>query len=974
VGHNGDGTLDITGAGAEITVSNLLSFGANGTFAAVAGASIHMTGANFENQSTNETELAGLANLELIFEGGPADTDDVEVACEDKGVVTQGYVDNFALGKLTVGGADIGMVRLVDNTDNGNRGGTGGNAEALYVDRLELGAGSVLDLNNLHLYWRSGFVDNGGTILNGEVIQVQEGTIYVDDDAPNDPGPGDPTVSDPDEDGSPEHPFDAIQEGIDATNNGDEALVLDGTYTGPGNKNLDFNGKAITVRSENGPDNCTIDCEGSSEDQHRGFYFHSGETDTSVVDGFTIQNGYVGSGSPDAGRGGGIYCCFYSSPTITNCTITGNSAGWDGGGIWCHGSSLTITNCTITDNTADYWAGGIYCSFYSSPTITNCTITANTGDHGGGGILCDDDYNSRPKITNCTITGNSTDYWNGDGGGIFCLGSGSRPKITNSTITGNTANDDGGVYCEGGSPTITNCILWENMPQEIYVYSGVPVVTYSDIEGGWPGEGNIDADPLFVCHPDTCVTADFHLRWGSPCIDAGDTNTIGLPEFDFEGEPRIMDGDSNGVAIVDMGVDEFPGYQALDHDVAITDVTPSDSVVTQGDSTSINVTVENQGDYTETFNVTTYYSRIIPNGDFEKDTTGTEKDDISEWNYDIVVHQGNPPTGDNLQIVDDYYFKGDKSVYSYLQTTSVSPSLGDSRVSQYLSTEEPVSTTADYISLWIGGDGYTTSSRYAWHIALILTDGSDTYEEILRCHCWGNNEGCTPNDYDYYDATETGADGNTWKRYTRSIPDGLDKSNLTVKVRHRQHSWDLTQASSWYRLDNIYFSDSEDNPLTDIETKTVSNLSPEKDTTLTFVWNTTGVAPGGYVISAYAHPVPGEIDTADNTYIDDVVIVVETYAEDRREASIPVVFTLAQNYPNPFNPITEIEYALPKDCWVKLEVYNILGQRVARLVDGQQKAGYKSIRWDAGSFSSGIYFYRLKAGDFVETRKMVLIR
>jgi len=89
---------------------------------------------------------------------------------------------------------------------------------------------------------------------------------------------------------------------------------------------------------------------------------------------------------------------------------------------------------------------------------------------------------------------------------------------------------------------------------------------------------------------------------------------------------------------------------------------------------------------------------------------------------------------------------------------------------------------------------------------------------------------------------------------------------------------------------------------------------------------------------------------------------------------LPTEFSLSQNYPNPFNSTTLIKYSLPKDCHVNLGTYNILGQKVASLVDGKQRAGYKIARWDASSFSSGIYFYRLQAGNFVQTRKMVLIR
>ena len=91
-------------------------------------------------------------------------------------------------------------------------------------------------------------------------------------------------------------------------------------------------------------------------------------------------------------------------------------------------------------------------------------------------------------------------------------------------------------------------------------------------------------------------------------------------------------------------------------------------------------------------------------------------------------------------------------------------------------------------------------------------------------------------------------------------------------------------------------------------------------------------------------------------------------------ASVPRAFALDQNYPNPFNPVTNIEYSLPHSGDVTLIIYNLRGQEVARLIDGGQVAGNHSVTWDASNFASGIYFYRLQAGDFIQTKKMVLLK
>lgn len=107
--------------------------------------------------------------------------------------------------------------------------------------------------------------------------------------------------------------------------------------------------------------------------------------------------------------------------------------------------------------------------------------------------------------------------------------------------------------------------------------------------------------------------------------------------------------------------------------------------------------------------------------------------------------------------------------------------------------------------------------------------------------------------------------------------------------------------------------------------------------------------------------------------------VVATDVEEEKQVAVPKEFSLSQNYPNPFNPHTVIEYALPKESKVKIVVYNILGQKVRVLKDEIEKEGYKRVIWDgrddSGSeVASGIYFYRIVAGDFVKAKKMMMVK
>jgi predicted outer membrane repeat protein len=249
-----------------------------------------------------------------------------------------------------------------------------------------------------------------------------------------------------------------IQGAIDHVLDEGNVIVADGIYTGEGNRDIDFRGKAITVRSENGPDTCIIDCNGTEADPHRGFHFHKGEDANSILNGFTITNGYA-SGNY-AGGGGGAVICEHSSPLINNCIIPNNLAEHSGGGIACwEQSRATITNCTFIHNIAKY--GGGMLTKDSNTTILNCIFTNNYaegsqyGQSSGGGMYAS---GGSPILTGCTFNGNAAYH---TGGGMRIQGS--SPKLTDCTFSNNSAKDYGaGIANYFSQPSITSCIFAGN--------------------------------------------------------------------------------------------------------------------------------------------------------------------------------------------------------------------------------------------------------------------------------------------------------------------------------------------------------------------------------------------------------------------------------------------------------------------------------------------------------------------------------
>jgi len=309
-----------------------------------------------------------------------------------------------------------------------------------------------------------------------------------------------------------------VQQAIEQAEDGDVVTIGPGVYR----ENINFLGKNITLRSVVPDDPCVV--SGTvllGNGRYAVVSFSGGENGSCLLTGFTITN-----------ENRGIYCSD-ACPTITNCNIVENG----GVGIEAHGtlgrSSPTIINCTIAGN----GGAGIYARARKTPAITNCIIVGNKG----AGL----DVDENSTITNCTIVGNEM-----------------------SGISAYRA-------------TVTNSIIWGNSPQQIVDDYNNCSVNYSNIQGDWSGDGNIDVDPCFA----DIANSDYHLkseagRWEansqtwvqddvtSLCMDAGDTGSDWTGELWPHGK-RINMGAYGGTPAASMSPSGVGNKADLNNDDAV---------------------------------------------------------------------------------------------------------------------------------------------------------------------------------------------------------------------------------------------------------------------------------------------------------------------------------------------------------------------------------------------------------------------
>jgi hypothetical protein len=332
--------------------------------------------------------------------------------------------------------------------------------------------------------------------------------------------------------------YDSIQDAVDASMDGDEIVVMPGTYTSTQDGHVvDMLGKSVTLRSTDPSDPDVVAATIiDGEDTRRGLACFNEETSETTISGFTIVNGYgvsydyFGNMPPPWVIDGGGMVNVFSNPTVTDCIFTENNAE-RGGGMYNFNSSPTLSRCTFAFNTSTMDGGGMYNSS-SNPSLSNCSFTFNNaiseygGDTYGGGITNDD---SSPEISNCMFSDNTADY-----GGVMFNYDNSTPTITDCSIENNFAYIGAGIYNYYSSSSILlNCFISNNTA--LYSGGGIrnsssssAVLTGTIVCGNTPDQiyGNL-IDYGGNCIAETCddVNAD-DIPDECQCFE--DTNNDGM--------------------------------------------------------------------------------------------------------------------------------------------------------------------------------------------------------------------------------------------------------------------------------------------------------------------------------------------------------------------------------------------------------------------------------------------------------------
>jgi hypothetical protein len=888
-----------------------------------------------------------------------------------------------------------------------------------------------------------------------------------------------PTGNDQTGNGSQSNPFRTIQHAVDLANDGDTVIASQGTYE----ENIIVFSKNLFIASNFLFSNDTLDISGTTMDGN-----NSGSViifmdcpDSSKIMGFSVING-------DGVNGGGI-TCLNSDIVIWYNYIYYNDADSCGGGIYCLNSNVIITDNRIENNYGYQEGGGVYLGNSGGLFLSNTVRLNRTGNGEGGGITCNNSNleirdnlisENRRYGVNCEASSNGTIISNTimnngtndtpEWGGIYCYGSspdivnniiwgnrgpGIRAPGSNSLILNNTICQNnryfgaGGIDIGGSDLTVKNCIIWNNVSPQISG-AGQADISYCDVDGGWPGIGNIDAYPMFV-NPSL---QDFNICTQSPCIDTGDPSIldpdstrsdIGVyfpfhPDCDYGNRwyVSITGNDTTG-----NGSYENP-FRTIQNAINIANLT--DTIVVENGTYMENVEINGKnlslasnylfsndtldiqntiidGDSASTAvlfgfcdSATTimgftirfgrgrqYYGEHLGGGIYSFQSDVDIISNIIQDNYSNGGNGGGVSGKNSTLLITDNIIKNNSAVSGggiFCENADVQ--ISDNKINENVNEQR-------------GGGIYVDSCLTIRILKneIMDNDGSavfcyNSYSIISGNKMIGNSGGGLRMDegYDSYVSNNIIA-GNysnlfggglyvmqsypllinnvIYNNSTSGDGGGIYSRDSQIMIENSILWADSAEGSSdeiyyygtvpsliycdifggWAGIGNIdtdpLFRDAEggDYHLMAIEcgdsldSPCIDTGNPEVlDSLLDCLW---GLSTNISDMGAYGggDSIASSIDVRN---------------------LMPQFFELKQNYPNPFNHSTQISYALPQAAHVILEVFDVLGRRVSVLVDEVQQSGYHQITWKAAGKSSGIYLYRIQAGNFKKTRKLILLK
>jgi hypothetical protein len=833
-------------------------------------------------------------------------------------------------------------------------------------------------------------------------------------------------------DGTGDYP--TIQAAIDAASDYGAVELASGTYTGTGNRDLDFKGKKIRVYSQSGvPSQCVIDCQATAVSRHRGFLFTHSEDSSSVLEGIRIRNGY-------AIRGGGIYCSS-SSPRLKNLRIDHCTSWTDGGGgVLLDHSSPTLEDCAIEYCTAvSVGGGGLYAHDYSSPRLTNVSFRKNSGSDRGGGALfsvncfptlqycffdCNQGVNgggltfvsSYGPVRDCLFSNNVADY----GGAMQCYGN-AQATIERCTFYGNDGKYASGIYLQSGSsPAINNTIISYGLggpALERYASDCNPTLSCTDLwmNGGgtadWVGfigpqqglRGNRRENPLFCAS----YSDNFMLQGASPCAPGNNKSCGQIGRFGV--------GCNFVVTVRPDGSGDYPTIQAA------IDALPNGSVIE------------------------------LANGQF----TGTGNRDLDLHGKRLTIRSA---SGNRAQVQIDcqgsagshhraFYFHSHEDSLTILQNFTIARGYavdgGGILIDGSSPRLENISFDACHATDEGGGICATDSCNSILTGVSISSCRSDndgggmcflTWSSPRLTDCWlvGNQavdlgggalfsvncfpilNGCRFQEnraargaglmfvYAFGPVTN----GFFWENVASSEGGGLNcYGNAQVTVDGCTFYGNMAPLGG-----GIYCRNNSSPPIShtviagSYQGGAIGRLETNNNPTLscTNLWGNTGGNWSGFLAAQqslrnnlsldplFCDPMDMNFTVYDNSSClpahNSCAARIGafgsgcTLVDVPPVADLPEVFFARANAPNPFHGSTTVIFGLPRAADVTLRIYDIAGRVVRELVPGQRfEPGVHQVRWDGRSddgaaLRAGVYFYQLVAGSDRVTRRMIRIQ